>query len=125
MLPLLKRCDRGGHFHYGGFRADKLSLARRLAVFEEHIEDLLQIGANLVLGGALRMRSRKTGDVADEQPRIGIALNDGYSLYLAYYYGHDGYAQGAWRGRADIQRSAQRVSNMALTYQSQLRTCGG
>lgn len=60
-----------------GFRADKLGLARRLTVFQEHGEDLLQIVAKLVLGGALRVRSRKAGDVADEQPRIGIALNDG------------------------------------------------
>ena len=41
------------------------------------------------------------------------SFQHGYSLYLAYLRTRR-LCAGAWRGRADIQRSAQRVSNMAL-----------
>jgi hypothetical protein len=53
----------------------------------------------------------------------GIALNDAYDLYLAYYVGHKGYAQGTWRSNAGLQASAQRFANMAVTYDRQLRNC--
>ncbi|PZM12839.1 transglycosylase SLT domain-containing protein [Rhizobium tubonense] len=62
---------------------------------------------------------------AQSHVQNGIALTDSYNLYLAYYFGHDGYAQGAWRSNADIQRSAQRVSGMTSLYRSQLRSCSG
>lgn len=53
----------------------------------------------------------------------GIALNDAYSLYLAYYSGDAGYANGSWRGNPQLRKAAQRAANMARTYATQLRGC--
>lgn len=55
----------------------------------------------------------------------GIQLNDAYSLYLAYYSGPKGYMRGDWRSNPKLQKTAQRFSNMAATYQQQLQGgCG-
>lgn len=54
----------------------------------------------------------------------GIALNDAYSLYLAYYSGHAGYSKGTWRSSAQAQQAARRVADMAAKYAGQLRSCG-
>lgn len=53
----------------------------------------------------------------------GIALNDTYNLYLAYYFGHSGYAQGRARSNAAIRNAAKRSANMAAAYARQLRDC--
>ncbi|MBO9100755.1 MULTISPECIES: transglycosylase SLT domain-containing protein [Rhizobium] len=55
----------------------------------------------------------------------GIALNDTYNLYMAYYVGHDGYSRGSFRSNGELQRTARRAAGIASTYNSQLRTCGG
>lgn len=55
--------------------------------------------------------------------RNGIALNDAYSLYLAYYSGHNGYAKGSWKGNPGIQRAARKAASMAQTYAAQIRSC--
>lgn len=55
--------------------------------------------------------------------RNGIALNDAYNLYLAYYSGHGGYARGTWKNDPGVQRAAQRAASMASSYETQLRTC--
>jgi hypothetical protein len=62
---------------------------------------------------------------AQSHVQNGIALTDSYNLYLAYYFGHDGYSQGTWKSNADIQRAAQRVSAMTSLYRTQLRSCDG
>lgn len=54
----------------------------------------------------------------------GVRLNDTYGLYLNYYFGHKGYANGSWRSNAAIQRAARRSANMAERYEQQLRQCG-
>lgn len=54
----------------------------------------------------------------------GIALNDPYNLYLAYYSGHAGYAKGSWRNNSAVQKAARRSANMALRYEAQLQQCG-
>ncbi|RUM99904.1 hypothetical protein EET67_01185 [Pseudaminobacter arsenicus] len=54
----------------------------------------------------------------------GIALNDAYSLYLAYYSGHAGYSKGVWRNSSVAQRGARRAADMATRYAEQLRACG-
>lgn len=54
----------------------------------------------------------------------GIALNDTRNLYLAYYFGHAGYARGAWRNSPSIQRAAARAEAMANDYAMQMRSCG-
>ncbi|TCR83863.1 hypothetical protein [Rhizobium sp. BK376] len=53
----------------------------------------------------------------------GIALNDAYSLYIAYYVGPKAYAQGSWRGNASLQATARRVAGMAALYANQLPEC--
>lgn len=52
----------------------------------------------------------------------GIALNDPYRLYLAYYLGHGGYSRGT--ANATAQQGAKRAANMATRYAGQLRSCG-
>ena len=54
--------------------------------------------------------------------RNGIALNDTYRLYIAYYHGHSGYARGNWSDTA--KAGAKRASGMAANYARQLRGCG-
>lgn len=54
----------------------------------------------------------------------GIALNDAYNLYLAYYAGQAGYARGVWRSNAGMQNSARKAATMASEYASQMRQCG-
>lgn len=53
----------------------------------------------------------------------GIALNDAYNLYLAYYAGHGGYARRAWSAHAE--KAAARAAAMANAYAAQMRTCPG
>ncbi|MEI3851502.1 MULTISPECIES: transglycosylase SLT domain-containing protein [Ensifer] len=52
----------------------------------------------------------------------GIALNDAYRLYIAYYHGHAGYARGNWSDTA--KTGAKRAAGMASIYNRQLRGCG-
>lgn len=54
---------------------------------------------------------------------LGIARHDTYSLYLAYYSGHAGYARGSWRSNASIQSYARRTATMAGRYETQMRSC--
>ncbi|TPW30456.1 transglycosylase SLT domain-containing protein [Pararhizobium mangrovi] len=56
--------------------------------------------------------------------RNGIPLNDAYDLYLAYYFGHAGYARGDWRSNAAIRNYAAATQKMANQYAAQLRSCG-
>lgn len=52
----------------------------------------------------------------------GIALNDTYNLYLAYYLGHSGYSRGT--GNVTAQQGARRAANMAIRYAGQMQACG-
>ncbi|MDE1187840.1 MAG: transglycosylase SLT domain-containing protein [Pantoea sp.] len=61
---------------------------------------------------------------AQSHDQNGIATNDTYNLYMAYYVGHDGYSRGSWRGNGDLQRTARRAAGIAALYNSQLRNCG-
>jgi len=54
----------------------------------------------------------------------GIALNDTYNLYLAYYLGHAGYSKGLGRTNAQAQQAARRAANMAMKYAAQMQACG-
>nr|WP_274424485.1 transglycosylase SLT domain-containing protein [Chelativorans sp. YIM 93263] len=56
--------------------------------------------------------------------RNGIALNDTYNLYLAYYAGHGGYARGTWKNNAHMKQAAQRAADMARDYAVQMQQCG-
>lgn len=55
---------------------------------------------------------------------LGIARNDAYSLYLAYYFGWKGYASGDWKRNPGIQRYARDTAKMASSYQAQMSGCG-
>ncbi|QRM56211.1 transglycosylase SLT domain-containing protein [Sinorhizobium sp. BG8] len=52
----------------------------------------------------------------------GIALNDPYRLYIAYYMGHGGYSRGKWSDQAKV--GAGRTARMAKSYSHQLSNCG-
>jgi hypothetical protein len=54
---------------------------------------------------------------------LGIAKNDAYHLYLAYYAGVSGYASGKWKRNERIKGYARKVSNRANQYQRQLDRC--
>jgi len=60
-----------------GLRADELGLELRLAVIQQHCDDFLQIGVQLVERGALAVRSGKARNVAHVQVRAGAAFNHG------------------------------------------------
>ncbi|WP_099867707.1 transglycosylase SLT domain-containing protein [Pararhizobium haloflavum] len=61
---------------------------------------------------------------AQSNRRNGIALNDMYNLYLAYYSGHGGYSRGAWRNSSIAKNGASRAAGMAQKYANQMRACG-
>lgn len=61
---------------------------------------------------------------AQSHRRNGMALNDTYHLYLAYYAGHGGYARGTWKSKPWMKSAARRTAAMANRYQQQLRNCG-
>lgn len=54
----------------------------------------------------------------------GIARNDTYHLYLAYYAGHGGYARGTWKNNKWMKGAAQRTATTANRYQQQMNRCG-
>ncbi|TWI34595.1 hypothetical protein IQ26_03509 [Mesorhizobium tianshanense] len=53
---------------------------------------------------------------------LGVARNDTYNLYLAYYLGWTAYKRGE-RGDAGVQRYARATEQMARDYAAQLRQC--
>src|SRR3954452_6719318 len=55
-----------------GLRTDELALQLRLAIFEQHRDDLFQILSQLVDTRALRMGARPAWDIAHEQPCIRV-----------------------------------------------------
>lgn len=55
--------------------------------------------------------------------KLGIARNDAYRLYVAYYAGPGGYQAGKWRRNKTIRRYASIVSDRAARYQAQYRRC--
>ena len=56
---------------------------------------------------------------------LGIAKNDAYRLYLAYYTGPTGYAKGAWRGNSAVQGYARKVADRSARYGEQFNRCQG
>ncbi|MCJ8052555.1 transglycosylase SLT domain-containing protein [Shinella curvata] len=59
---------------------------------------------------------------AESNRKNGIALNDTYRLYIAYYHGHSGYSRGNWS--ATSKAGAKRAANIASNYSRQLKNCG-
>ena len=56
---------------------------------------------------------------------LGIAKDDAYNLYLAYYVGPTGYAKGVWKKQPAVQSYARRVVDRAQSYGKQLNGCAG
>ncbi len=54
---------------------------------------------------------------------FGVAKNDTYNLYLAYYAGWSAYGRGSWKSNAGLQRYARDTDQMARRYEVQLRQC--
>lgn len=55
--------------------------------------------------------------------KYGVAPNDAYNLYLAYYSGWGGYGKGTWRSNSGLRRTAQDTAKMARSYSTQLARC--
>jgi hypothetical protein len=55
--------------------------------------------------------------------QFGVAKDDAYNLYLAYYFGWTGYARGDWQQKPGIQEYARQAEQMARDYAEQLREC--
>lgn len=55
--------------------------------------------------------------------QFGVAKDDAYNLYLAYYFGWTGYENGAWKDKPGLQDYARETEQTALNYAKQLRTC--
>ena len=55
--------------------------------------------------------------------RLGLSKSDAYSLSLAYYSGHGGYARGTWKRSAAIKGYAKKAARQAAIYKRQLRRC--
>src|SRR5690606_35865300 len=54
---------------------------------------------------------------------LGIARNDTYNLYLAYYLGWTAYSRGAWKSQPGVQAYARATAEMANRYAGQLQGC--
>lgn len=54
----------------------------------------------------------------------GIALNDAYHLYLTYYFGQTGFANGSWRNNSRVKQIARKVQHYANRYRQQMQQCG-
>ena len=55
--------------------------------------------------------------------RNGVPLSDAKNQYLAYHEGQTGYAKGSYRKKSWLMGVANKVSNRAYTYKTQLRQC--
>ena len=54
---------------------------------------------------------------------FGVARNDTFNLYLAYYSGWTGYKRGDWQDNTGLQRYARETESMARNYAAQFRDC--
>ena len=56
--------------------------------------------------------------------KYGVARDDMYNLYLAYYFGWTGYERGDWMEKPGLQRYAEETDLMARSYAKQMQDCG-
>lgn len=62
--------------------------------------------------------------MTDTVRETGVPLGDTRNQYLAYHDGRTGYLRGTWRRKPWLIRIAGEVSQRAVTYERQLRSCG-
>lgn len=86
------------------YKADSGNLAARRNNFSDAVDFV----------GWYHMRTSDT---------LGVAKNDTYNLYLAYYMGWSGYKSGSWRNNASLQKYARDTDDMARRYAGQLQSC--
>jgi hypothetical protein len=55
----------------------------------------------------------------------GVSPGDTFNLYLAYHEGWAAYGKGRWRSDAGLMAYARSTAEMAVSYDAQLRQCGG
>ncbi|MDW6026195.1 transglycosylase SLT domain-containing protein [Mesorhizobium sp. BAC0120] len=55
--------------------------------------------------------------------KYGVAPDDAYRLYLAYYMGWGAYGRGDWKKDAGVQKYARATHEMAQRYAGQLKDC--
>ena len=53
--------------------------------------------------------------------KYGVAPDDAYRLYLAYYMGWAAYGRGDWKNDSGVQKYAQATHEMAQRYAGQLK----
>jgi hypothetical protein len=54
---------------------------------------------------------------------FGVAADDAYNLYLAYYFGWAGYERGDWKEKPGLQAYARQTEQTARDYAAQLKSC--
>ena len=55
--------------------------------------------------------------------QLGIARTDARNLYLAYHEGRGGYRRGTWKKKGFVRDTAEKVTQTAARYRSQLDRC--
>lgn len=55
--------------------------------------------------------------------KLGVAMHDARSQYLAYHEGHGGYRKGRWKEKPFLVKASSQVARMTALYDSQLREC--
>lgn len=81
--------------------------------------------------GSFAARRANFGDAVDfvgwyhnkTADKYGVARNDAYRLYLAYYFGWSGFQRGDWRNNAALQSYARETDQMARKYAAQIQRC--
>lgn len=85
----------------------------------------------LVATGNRRAKREDIRDASDfigwymntTEAKLGISKRDARNQYLAYHEGRAGYARGSHRAKAWLLAYADRVQDLALVYEIQLRRC--
>jgi hypothetical protein len=105
-LPRLEdRQAAHGSGDLDGAHVDELGLQRRLAILEQHLDDLAQVLLQLVDVGALAVGARPARHVADKQTAIGVTL---YDAVVRTCYRETSTLRAAHNPRAERFRLSQR-----------------
>lgn len=125
-----------------GFKGDAKPPRTRLLGFIPWTRQSSAYGYSQALNGTWAQYRRESGNVAARRgdfadavdfvgwyhaktvERAGVAPNDAYNLYLAYYLGWGAYSKGAWKSNSGLQRYARDTAAMAQAYAAQMPTCG-
>jgi hypothetical protein len=113
-----------------GFRANAKPPRTKLLGFIPWKRQSTATGYSQALNGTWAQYRNETGNFAARRTSfrsastLGIARNDPYNLYLAYYSGWSGYRRGAYKNNAGIRNYARETDAMARSYARQMQSCG-